>query len=74
MKKLLTLLLAVGFSLAFVACGGNTAKEEATTTEAVEETAEEAVEEMEEATEEVIEEADSAATEVEEAVEEGAAE
>ena len=72
MKKLLTLLLAFGFTLAFVACSntaktGETAVEEAveetaeTTDEAVEEVAEEAEGTTEEVTEEVVEEADTTA-------------
>jgi ABC-type enterochelin transport system substrate-binding protein len=60
MKKLLTLLLAVGFSLAFVACG-NQAKEEAAT---------EATEEMTEATEEMTEEAPAEEAPAEEMTEE----
>jgi len=61
MKKLLTFLLVIGFSLTFVACG-NQAKEETAaeeTVEAVEETAVEAEEIVEEEMEEVVEEADT---------------
>jgi ABC-type Zn uptake system ZnuABC Zn-binding protein ZnuA len=60
MKKLLTLLLAVGFSLTFVACG-NQAKEEAAATEETTEMEEAPVEEMTEEApaEEMTEEADS---------------
>ncbi len=70
MKKLFTLLVAMVFALAFVACGGG-ASTEAETTEAVEETAEEVVEEAEEATEEVEEAAEEAMDEAEDAMEEG---
>ncbi len=76
MKKLLTLLLAFGFTLAFVACSntaktGETAVEEAveetaeTTEEAVEEVTEEVEGTTEEVTEEVVEEADTTAQESE---------
>lgn len=71
MKKLLTLILALGFTFAFVACENKPQTEEAETTEEV---VEEAGEDMEEAAEEVEEGAEEAAEDVEESIEEGAEE
>ncbi len=66
MKKLLTLLLAFGFTFAFVACGNTAKTEESATEEVVEET----TEATETAVEEVAEETEEAVEEVEEVTEE----
>ena len=66
MKKLLTLLLALGFTFAFVACENKTQTEEAEDT--TEEVVEEAGEDVEEAAEEVEENVEEGAEEVTEEV------
>ena len=77
MKKLFSLLLALMFTVAFVACGGGAKTEEGAAEEVVEEATEateEVVEEVEETTEEAVEEMEEAADSVEVAVDSAASE
>lgn len=66
MKKLLTLLLALGFTFGFIACDNKAKTEDAENS--TEEVVEEAGESMEEAAEEVEEEVEEAGDQMEEEV------